>query len=123
MPCALMDTLMFEHGVRNGQTVTSTEVQQQNNTRVQIREAVPPNHTPPGTTVIAHMRTEVSQQNKEVPIRGAFRAPLPRTPRRLGNWETTLSPTGKNPNIQAPSWGAMSKPTPAHHLSPWATSE
>ena len=46
-----METLMLEHGIRYGQTVTSTEVQQQNTTRVQIGEAVPPSHTPPGNTV------------------------------------------------------------------------
>ncbi|KAK3565959.1 hypothetical protein QTP86_023367 [Hemibagrus guttatus] len=38
---------MLEHGVFYGQVVTSTEVQQQDTTRVQIRGAVPPNHAPP----------------------------------------------------------------------------
>ena len=56
-----MNTLMFEHGVRYGQIVTSTEVQQQNTTRVQTGEAIPPNHTPPGNTVAAHVSTEVPQ--------------------------------------------------------------
>ncbi|KAK3533260.1 hypothetical protein QTP70_014330 [Hemibagrus guttatus] len=46
---------MLEHGVHYGQAVTSTEVQQQDTTRVQIRGAVPPNHATPGITVIAHM--------------------------------------------------------------------
>ena len=58
-----MDTLMLEHGVRYGQTVTSTEVQQQNTTRVQIGEAIPLNHTPPGNT--AHVG-EVPQLNDGV---------------------------------------------------------
>lgn len=38
---------MPELGVRYGQTVMTTEVQQQNKAWVQIREAIPPNHTPP----------------------------------------------------------------------------
>ena len=75
MPRAFMDTLMLEHGVCYGQTVTSTEVQQQNTTLVQIRQAVPPNHAPPGTTVIANVSVEVPQQDKGVPIRGAFQHP------------------------------------------------
>ncbi|XP_040908613.1 NLR family CARD domain-containing protein 3-like [Toxotes jaculatrix] len=48
-----MDTLS-EHGVHYGQTVTSTEVQQQNTIRVLIGVAVPPNHASPGVTVDAH---------------------------------------------------------------------
>ena len=56
-----MDTLMLEHVVCYGQTVTSTEVQQQNTTRVQIREADPPNHTPSGNPATAHMSIEVPQ--------------------------------------------------------------
>ena len=56
-----MDTLMLEHGVCYGQTVNSTEVQQQKTIRVQIEEAAPPNHTPPGNTVVAHMSIEVPQ--------------------------------------------------------------
>ncbi|KAK3562418.1 hypothetical protein QTP86_033559 [Hemibagrus guttatus] len=42
---------MLEHGVRYGQAVTSTEVQQQDTTRVQIRGTVPPNHAPPAVIV------------------------------------------------------------------------
>ena len=75
MPPALMESLMFEHGVCYEQTVTSTEVQQQNTTQVQIREAVPPNHAPPGTTVIVYVSIEVPQQEKGAPIRGAFQHP------------------------------------------------
>ena len=56
-----MDTLKLEHGVRYGQTVTSTEVQKQITTRVQIREAVSPNHIPLGNTVAAHVSGEVPQ--------------------------------------------------------------
>ena len=61
MPSAPVDTLVLEHGVRDGQTATSTEVQQRNTTRIQIRGAVPPNHASPGITVIAHVRVEVPQ--------------------------------------------------------------
>ncbi|KAK3530981.1 hypothetical protein QTP70_007801 [Hemibagrus guttatus] len=42
-----MGTLMLEHDVCYRQAVTSTEVQQQDTTRVQIRGAVRPNHAPP----------------------------------------------------------------------------
>ncbi|KAK3572614.1 hypothetical protein QTP86_001059 [Hemibagrus guttatus] len=71
-----MGTLMLEHGVRYGKTVTSTEVQQQNTTGVQIRGAVLPNHAPPGITVIAHMGIEIPQQNYGVPSRSTFQHPL-----------------------------------------------
>ncbi|KAK3541577.1 hypothetical protein QTP86_032709, partial [Hemibagrus guttatus] len=66
---------MLEHGVCYGQAVTSTEVQQQDTTRVQIRWAVPPNHAPPGITVVAHMGVEVPQQNYGVPSRSTFQHP------------------------------------------------
>lgn len=55
MPCALVDTLLFKHGLRYGQTVVCMEVQQQNTAQGQIREAIPPNHAPPGLTVVPHM--------------------------------------------------------------------
>lgn len=44
-------------GVWAGQTVVSTEVCQKNMTRVQIWWSILPNHTPPGHTVIVHLRT------------------------------------------------------------------
>ena len=50
---------MLDLGVSYGQTVTSTDVQQQNTTEVQTGEAVPPNHTPPDNTLAAHMSVEV----------------------------------------------------------------
>ncbi len=37
--------------------------------------------------------------------------------------ETTFSFTGVNSNTWRLSWGAISKPTPARRLSPWATPE
>ena len=37
-----MNHLMLEHGVRNGQSMTSTEVQKQNFTQIQAREAESP---------------------------------------------------------------------------------
>ena len=89
IPRALMDTLMFEHGICYGQTVTNTEVQQQNTTQVQIREVVPPNHASPGTTVIARVSIEVPQQNKGVLIRGTFQHP--KTPRRLSTQNCHLT--------------------------------
>ncbi|KAK3536169.1 hypothetical protein QTP70_032724, partial [Hemibagrus guttatus] len=66
---------MLEHGVCYGQAVTSTEVQQQDTTRVQIRGAVPPNNAPPGITVVAHMGVEVPQQNYGVPSQSTFQHP------------------------------------------------
>ncbi|KAK3557065.1 hypothetical protein QTP70_024451, partial [Hemibagrus guttatus] len=52
-----------------------TEVQQQDTTRVQIREAVPPNHAPPSITVVAHMGVEVPQQSYGVPSQSTFQHP------------------------------------------------
>ncbi|KAK3558650.1 hypothetical protein QTP86_022968 [Hemibagrus guttatus] len=66
---------MLEHGVRYGQALTSTEVQQQDTTQVQIRGAVPPHHAPPGITVVAHMGVEVPQQNYGVPSWSTFQHP------------------------------------------------
>ncbi|KAK5620792.1 hypothetical protein CRENBAI_018628 [Crenichthys baileyi] len=43
---------------------------------VQNGRAIPPNHTPPGLTVIANMSIEIPQQNKGVPRRGALQHPL-----------------------------------------------
>ncbi|KAK3509347.1 hypothetical protein QTP70_029058, partial [Hemibagrus guttatus] len=60
---------MLEYGVRYGQAVTSTEVQQQDTTRVQIRGAVPPNHAPPGW-VLHTAVWPVSRNNSETPIPG-----------------------------------------------------
>lgn len=53
-----MDTLMFKLGVRDGQTTTSREVQQENMAWVHIKEVVPLNHTPPDQTVITHVGIE-----------------------------------------------------------------
>ena len=57
-----MNNLMLEHGVCYGPSMASTEVQQCT-TQVQIRQAIPPNHPPPGFSVIAHVSIEVPQQN------------------------------------------------------------
>lgn len=62
MPCAHIDTLVFEHGFCDGQTVTSVDVQQKNTARVQIRETVsfkvvPPNH-------IGATNFQIPQQNE-----------------------------------------------------------
>ncbi|MEQ2229929.1 hypothetical protein ILYODFUR_023958 [Ilyodon furcidens] len=63
VPSALMNNLIFEHGVHYGQSVTGTEVQQQNTTWVQIWEGIPPNQIPPGVTVVSKVAIEVPQQN------------------------------------------------------------
>ena len=75
MPCALMDTLTLEHGVHYGQTVTSTEVQQQSTLQVQIGKAVPPNHTPPGNTVHPVERQSPWLEHPPVPLPGPPRRP------------------------------------------------
>lgn len=46
-----------------GQIAICTEVQKQNTTQVQIRQAVPPNHAPPGLTVIACVSIKDSQKD------------------------------------------------------------
>ena len=55
-----------------GQSMTSTEVQQQNTTLIQIVGAVPPNHTLQGLTVIAQVSIEVPQQNEGVSCRSTL---------------------------------------------------
>ncbi|KAI3364401.1 hypothetical protein L3Q82_010827 [Scortum barcoo] len=111
-------------------------------------EAVPPpDHAPPGITVVAHVSVEVPQyRTMESPV-GALsstpprdskkarvlctavrpvgtnnsKRPIPSTRRRR---EATLSFTGVNSNTWRLSWGAISKPTPAtRRRSPWATPE
>lgn len=65
---SIIDLLVLEHGIRNGQTATTTEVQQQNTTWVTIREVVSPNHAHPGLAIAVHMRVEVPQLNYESPL-------------------------------------------------------
>lgn len=43
-----METLVLKYGVRDGQAMASTEVQQQNIALVQIREAILSSHDPQG---------------------------------------------------------------------------
>ncbi|KAK5621665.1 hypothetical protein CRENBAI_022050 [Crenichthys baileyi] len=74
---------MLEHGVSYEQSMTSTEFQQQNTTLVRNGRAIPPNHNPPGLTVIANVSVEVPQQNKGVPPEGCSPTPPPRTPKRV----------------------------------------
>ena len=63
MPSAHVDTFMPEHGVCYEQSMTSTEVQQQNTVWVQIRGASLPDHAPPGLTVAANVNIEVTQED------------------------------------------------------------
>ncbi len=67
-----MNHAMLECGVCYCQSMASTEVQQQSTTQVQIRQAVPPDHPPPGLSVIPHVSIEVPQQNYGVPRRYPF---------------------------------------------------
>lgn len=71
----LQDTFRFGHGVRYGHAVVSTEDQQLSTAQVQIQEAVPPNHTPPGLAVVVHMSADVSQQDNRVPRWGTLQRP------------------------------------------------
>ncbi|MEQ2234538.1 hypothetical protein ILYODFUR_032682 [Ilyodon furcidens] len=81
-----MNTLMLEHGVHT--------------TWIQIREAIPPNHTIPGVTVVSHVGIEVLQQNNGNQERGTMQHP------RQGHHEglvlcITTRPVGRN-NSQRP---------------------
>lgn len=62
-----MDTFVLKHGIHYRQTMMSTEVQQQNATWVQVREAIPTNHTAPGATGNADVGIEVPQEGDGVP--------------------------------------------------------
>lgn len=63
---SIMYTLMFQPGVCDGQTMSSTEVQQLNTDQVLIREPVPPNHAPLSCAVVTCMGIEVPRQNEGV---------------------------------------------------------
>lgn len=54
------NTLMHEHGARQGQTVINTHVQYQSTTWVQTGEPAPPHHLRPGLSV--HRDGEVLQE-------------------------------------------------------------
>ena len=58
MQSAHVDTFMPEHGVCYGQSVTSTEVQEQNTARVQVRGGILPDHAPPWLTAAANMSSQ-----------------------------------------------------------------
>ena len=62
-------TFMPEYGVCYEQSVMRTDVQQQNNTRVQIRGTIFTDHAPPGLTVAANVSIEVIQKAKGIPRR------------------------------------------------------
>ena len=66
VPDTLMNHLMLKDGVCNGQSITISEFQKQNTTRIQIRELVPPNHASPGHSIIANMGIEIPQKNNEI---------------------------------------------------------
>ena len=68
---------MPEHGVHYGQTVTSTEVQQQNTAWVQFRGAILSDNTPPGLTVAANVSIEVTQEDEVIPRRNTLQYPHP----------------------------------------------
>ena len=69
MPGILVSISVFEHGVCYGQTVASTEVQQQNTTLVQIVVTMPPNHASPSVSIIAQVCIKFPQQDSGVPHR------------------------------------------------------
>ena len=50
----------------------STEVQQQNISRVQVRGSIPPDHAPPVLTVAANVSIEVTQEDEGIPRRGTL---------------------------------------------------
>ncbi|KAI3375638.1 hypothetical protein L3Q82_003955 [Scortum barcoo] len=106
-----------------------------------IREAFPPDHAPPGITVVERLKSPVEQWS---PQSGALSSTPPRDSKKA--WysillfglcqrhkqqqetypqperrrEATLSFTGVNSNTWRLSWGAISKPTTARRHSPRA---
>ena len=67
---------MPEHGLSHGQSVASTEVQQQNTARVQLRGAILPDHAPPGLTGAANVSIKVIQEGEVIPRRGTLQCHL-----------------------------------------------
>ncbi len=94
-----MSVFMLKCGVGYGQSMTSTEVQKQNITGVQIREAVPFSHTSSNFPVNAHVCIEVSQKDTGVSHRNLMQ------------------------DLVVLRWGLASIPTIAQGLTPRATPE
>ncbi|KAI3368007.1 hypothetical protein L3Q82_026831 [Scortum barcoo] len=69
----------------------------QNTAQIQIREAVPPDHAPPGITVIAHVSVEVPSRTMESPL-GAPSSTPPRDSKKAGYSVlcTAVRPVGTN---------------------------
>ncbi|KAI3355019.1 hypothetical protein L3Q82_004565 [Scortum barcoo] len=67
-----------------------------NTARVQIGEAVPPDHAPPGITVVTHVSVEVPPVEQWSPQSEHYQVPLPGTPRRPDILCTAVRPVGTN---------------------------
>lgn len=128
-----MDTIMLKHGVCCGHIVTGTEVQQQNTTWVQT---IPPNHTPSGNTVAAHVSVEVSlvgapSSTSPTASKKAVYSALLYRPLRWNNSKTILLDQKAQKGDPLIHWEELqrvvaelgSKPTPAYCLSLQATPE
>ncbi|KAI3370869.1 hypothetical protein L3Q82_007386 [Scortum barcoo] len=92
---------------RSQQTLNNTFGSARTPLEVQIGEAVPPDHAPPGTprrpcTLYCCSARSEAQTTARDPI-----------PNPKAQEEATLSFTGVNSNTWRLSWGAISKPTPA----------
>ena len=66
VPSAHLDTFTPEHGVSYGQSMTSTEIQQQNTARVQVKGTILSNHAPPGLSVIANVSFEITEEDEGI---------------------------------------------------------
>ena len=61
-----MNYRMLKHGVCNGQSMASTEVHKQDAAQIQIREAIPLNHSSPSLTIIVDMGIDVPLKNNGI---------------------------------------------------------
>lgn len=95
---------------------SSRSQEQQNTAQVQIRQRIPPSHTPPGHTVIASMCIDVPEQDNVVPNR----ATLKHQGTRKAAGKQTSHPQGKPHHTDTPM--GTSIPTPVRFLSLGATS-
>ncbi|KAI3356515.1 hypothetical protein L3Q82_017718 [Scortum barcoo] len=72
--------------------------------RVQIGEAVPPDHAPPGITVVAHVSVEVPSRTMESPV-GALSSTPPRDSKKAVLWCYSVllfCPVGTNNSSKRP---------------------
>ncbi|KAI3352051.1 hypothetical protein L3Q82_020868 [Scortum barcoo] len=110
-----MDTLMLEHGVRYGQTVTSyrSPITEHRWFRSGGRSSRSrPSRDSKKARVLCTAVRPVGTNNSKRPI-----------PNPKAQGSDPLVHRGELQHVAWLSWGAISKPTPARRRSPWATPE